>query len=246
MTIESGTTKDRRNRIVIFLAMCIFFAGWFAKDGFQKYPAKNLKWARQSLQRVENLPEPKDLKINPKVRKEALDQIKPGMRLAEVTTLLGEPTFQEGQDYCYIGRASYGWFKIVADNVIRVEEVKENTEPSESDIRNQKYFALIMAIAFLLTLGHLMRIMRARFVLDETGLAIGGKTITWEDMTHLATEDFERKGWLDLKYKAGGAELAVRLDSYCIDRFADIVNAICEKKGFTSPIRSPEEKESEQ
>jgi len=240
MTIESGTTKDRRNRIVIFVVMCLVFAGWFAHDGFNKYPAKNIKWARQSLQRVGTLPDPKDLTANPKAIIKNLEQIKSGMSLAEVKTLLGEPTFQEGKDYCYIGLASYGWFKIAADNVITVEDVKENTEPSESDIRNQKYFALVAALTALVSLGYLIRIMRVRYVLDDAGLAIRGKKIAYEDMIGLATGDYERKGWLDLKCRVGSAESFVRLDSYLIDRFDEIVNAICEKKGFQSPIKSPE------
>jgi len=236
MTIKSGTTNDRRNRVIIFLVMCAAFSGWFARDGFQKYPADNLSWARQSLQRMGNVPEPKDLKANPKALKVNLDRVQPGMSLAEVETLLGEPTFQDGEDYCFIGSASYGWFKIAGDKISSVEEVKENTEPSESDIRNQKYLAFIMAAVFIATLIHLIRIMKARVVLDDAGLAIGGKRIAWEHMDSLATKDYKRKGWLDLVYRVGNAKASVRLDSYCIARFGEIVNAICEKKGFASPI----------
>lgn len=240
MTIESGTTKDRRNRIVIFVIMCLVFASWFAYDGFKKYPAKNLKWARQCLLRVENMPEPKDLTANPKALLENLKQVKQGMTLAEVKAILGEPTFQDNQDYCYIGPAAYGWFKIYADKVKSVESVLENTEPSESDVRNQKYFGFVAGVVGLISLGHLIRVMNARYLLDDAGLTIRGKTIAWDSMIGLAATDYERKGWLDLKCKAGNTESLVRLDSYMIERFDEIVNAICEKKGFDSPIKSSE------
>lgn len=245
MTIESGTTKDRRNRIIIFLVMCIFFSVWFARDGFYSYPTKNLQWARQSLQRVENLPEPKDLRTNPKALKKNLDRVKPGMNLAKVEALLGEPTFKEGENYCYIGPASYGWFKIIADKVSSVEQVQENIEPSESDVNNQRYLACIMAVLFVLTLIHLLRVMAMRVVLDDTGLAIRGKKIAFDDMIGLAANDYERKGWLDLKYRAGDSEASVRLDNYHIERFDEIVRTICEKKHFVSPLKSPEAKEED-
>lgn len=245
MTIESRTTNDRRNRIMIFVVMCLFFAGWFAHDGYKTYPAKNIKWARQSLQRVGTLPEPKDMTTNPKALEENLKQIKPGMSLADVKAILGEPTYQEGQDYCYIGPASYGWFKIASDNVVSVEEVKQNTEPSESDIQNQKYFALVAAIIGMVALGHLIRAMGTRYILNDVGLTIGSKRITWENMASLETGEYEKKGWLDLKYKAGHDELTVRLDSYLIDKFNEIVTVICEKKGFESPIKSSNAQEIE-
>ena len=38
MRIECGTTRQRRNRIILVIIVCAVFAGWFAYDGWYKYP----------------------------------------------------------------------------------------------------------------------------------------------------------------------------------------------------------------
>ena len=155
MTIESGTTSDRRNRVLIFLAMCLFFAGWYARDGFLKYPAKNFDWARQNLARVEGLAQRTDLKTNPKALLESLNKVRPGMSVAEVKALLGEPTFANQRDCCYIGPAAYGWFTLADGKIGEVKKVEMNSEPTESDIRLNKTIAGLMGVLAVVTLVQL-------------------------------------------------------------------------------------------
>jgi len=38
MRIECGTTRQRRNRIILVIIVCGVFAAWFAYDGWYKYP----------------------------------------------------------------------------------------------------------------------------------------------------------------------------------------------------------------
>lgn len=38
MRIECGTTRQRRNRIILVIVVCGVFAAWFAYDGWHKYP----------------------------------------------------------------------------------------------------------------------------------------------------------------------------------------------------------------
>jgi hypothetical protein len=238
MTIESGTTSDRRNRIVIFLAMCVMFGAWFGLDGFIRYPAKNFAWARQNLARVEGLAQRTDLKTNPKALLESLKKVQPGMALAEVKALLGEPTFANPTDCCYIGPAAYGWFTLRDGKIDEVKKVEMNSEPSENDIRLNRTIAGLMAVIALATLVHLIRVLKQRLILDDNGLRIAGRQIGWEAMQALATQAYARKGWIDLQYASHGATASVRLDSYAIDRFDEIVTEICRRKGF-DPLARP-------
>ncbi len=238
MTIESGTTSDRRNRIIMSLGLLLLFGGWFAYDGFVAYPAKNLKWARQFLNSVPGIAARPDLRTNPQARLEILRQVTPGMPLDDVKRLLGEPTFENGTDYCYIGPASFGWYLVREGKVAEIKRVEQNSEPSESDVRNNRFIAGALVVVALGVLVHLVRVLKSRIVLDDTGLRIGGKTVAWGDMQALDAREYARKGWLDLQ--CAGSE-RVRLDSYEIDRFDEIVGGICARKGFASPLAPAED-----
>lgn len=251
MQIQSGTTSDRRTRIIIMLVMCAGLGAWFGRDGLMKYPAENLKWARESMGSVPDLPQADKLESNPRVRMANLEEVRrrlesasdrsAGLPLSEVEAVLGKSAFTNGTDHCYIGPAAFAWFKGTSDRILSVERMAESTEHSEMDITGQKVLAGVLFLGALATLIHLVRVLTSRVVLDEAGLRIGGRTIAWDAMTRLDTDTYQRKGWLDLVYQQDGREASVRLDSYHIDRFTEIVIAICARKGFPSPLRTAAE-----
>ncbi len=55
-------------------------------------------------------------------------------------------------------------------------------------------------------------------------------------MKALETEMFDKKGWVDLVYDENGAERDIRLDEYHLARFDEVIDAICERKGFRNPL----------
>ena len=63
-------------------------------------------------------------------------------------------------------------------------------------------------------------------VLDDSGLRYNGRHVPWEAMTGLRTDDYTRKGWVYLEYTAGGVTRSLRLDSYHVEKFDEIVNAM--------------------
>lgn len=235
MMIESGTTSDRRNRIVIFMVVCFAFAAWFARDGYVAYPAENLEWAQQQLPQI-----PEGLEVNPKAVLANLQRVEVGTGVAEMEGLLGKPVLIHEQKHWYIGPAAYGCFLVLGDKVRQVE-VRESGEHSESSLRTQKVFFMGMSVLGLVALGHLIRVTKLRVVLDDAGLKIRGRTIRWEEMESLDSGDYARKGWVDLVVRTGAASEPIRIDSYLIERFDDIVQAICERKGFTAPFTSQSE-----
>lgn len=262
MRIESGTTSEDFIKSLLFLVLVLVFAAWFGYDGFYGYPAKNLKWAKQHME-----PKPEDLSYNRAVNKQNLLavfqemevrngvpeerreeegtywffgpelKIEDGPPISSVTDVLGEPAMEHEGVYWFVGPAMYAKFETYRDNVEQIQ-FAESSEKSESSLMGQKIFGLlclgigiIFAIKLALTAGR-------KTVLDDSGLRIRGKHIPWEQMKELDTTDYQRKGWLDLIYEANGQAKPVRLDSYRIARFKEIINEICERKGFENPIQS--------
>jgi len=238
MTIVSGTTSDRRNRIVIFLAMCILFTGWFAIDGFVRYPAKNVKWAYQNLaQGIEGLPAPDALQTNPKALLAELQKVQTGQKVDEVKALLGAPSFESPQDLCYVGPAAFGWFVVRDGRIDEIKKVQMNSEPDENDIAWQKRVSYLMAALAVLALIHLFRVLSSKIILDDAGLRIAGRQIAWDAMQSIGSDELAAKGWVNLHYLAGHEQTSVRLDSYAIDRFEEILTEICAEKGFPCPLK---------
>ena len=115
-------------------------------------------------------------------------------------------------------------------------EVRENEQRSESDIQLQKIIGAILAAVSLVVAVKVYFVSRTRVVLDDGGLTLNRRHVPWDAMTGLATDDYDRKGWVDLEYGSNEATRSLRIDSYHIERFDEIVSAICERKQFPSPI----------
>lgn len=165
MHIESGTTKERRTRVLILFLAPLVFTGWFAYDGWIGYPRDN------------------------KVRQQA------GAGL----------------------------------------------EHSREDILTQKCMAGGCALAVIAAAVHLVRVLRTRVVLDDQGLRYGRKpVIGWDQMRGLDSQRYEAKGWVALVHQSPSGESRQRLDSYHLAGFEDMVDAICERKGFANPLPEPE------
>lgn len=248
MRIDSGTTNEHRIRLGIFLLMCVVFALYFGYDGMWGYPRKNLEWARQNLQGVPQ-EEREKVQTNPKVMLAELKRIQDqtqqpgGITLEQVKSTLGEPAAvsedkdRGGQNYWYVGPASCARLHVLGGKVREVFPF-ENVVKSENDIKMQKVFGMGLGVIAILVGLYYLRIMTMRTVLDDTGLNVKGRRqITWDQMTGLGTSDYARKGWLDMEYSVDGESRTVRLDSYHIEKFDEVVIAICERKGFANPIK---------
>jgi hypothetical protein len=239
MRIETGASSDRRNRVVIGLILCVAFAAWFAYDGFKGYPAKNIEWARQYMPAEGK---EADFWINPRATAENLEAVRDQiataartaepLRVEELTEQLGEPTFRDVRFAYYVGPAAIASFEIVDDRVVRTDRLEIQQQPSESDIRNQKVLALVLGVLAVVILVHFMRIRGTIAVVDEDGLMFHGERISWDAMESLDSSRLKAKGEVVLSYRTNGQERAVRLDSYAIEHFKEVVTAICQKKGF--------------
>lgn len=259
MRIESGTTTEHRVRLGIFLAMCAVFAAYFGYDGMWGYPAKNRDWAVQNIPNL-SVEQREAVATNPKVMMQALAQLDADQRsgvitMNEVKARLGEPAATmpadagspDAVDHWYVGPAACAELKFSGGKLRQVRPL-ENISKTESDIHMQKVLGAILAVVSLAFGVHYVRVMTMKTILDDEGLTAKGSRIAWDQMRELDACDYQRKGWLDLVYGSDGEERTVRLDSYHIAAFDEIVNTICERKGFDTPIkpRSPEHAESEE
>ena len=170
---------------------------------------------------------------NPAVTAENVEKIEPGMSLSRLEHHLGGDCEQYNQVYWYIGPAAYAEFEVIADAVSKVIKIEENSDHRESDIVMQKWIAVGLCGVLLITLSFLIRAIRTRVVLDDAGLTFNRRHIAWEAMTGLDIDEYKERGWLDLVYDDG--EL-LRLDSYHIAKFREIITEISNRKGFASPF----------
>jgi hypothetical protein len=133
----------------------------------------------------------------------------------------------------------------VADGQI-TEKVKvwPSTQHSEGDIRLQKIIAVILGAVSLVLAWNLYKTLTTSAVLDEQGLTINGRAISWEAMQELRTDQYREKGWVDLVCEVAGRRQEQRIDSYHFERFKEMITAICERKGFVSPLQSGDDNQA--
>ena len=186
-----------------------------------------------------------DLRTDPRVTPPLVASIKPGVSVAEVKARLGEPIQTYPKMIWYIGIGSFSEFKIVKGRVGPEAVHAPNSDPSETDILLQKiigFFLMVLAARFLFKY---YRLLTLRIVVDDSGLNISGRQIGWDEMVALRTEKWDRKGWVDLEYGSGGSTRLMRLDSFHIEKFDDILAALCERKGFESPVKPDADDDSD-
>ncbi len=250
MPIESGPTGERKVRSLLLFLMVFSFALWFAYDGWIGYPAENIK------ENVEQLPlEYRETAKNPRIYDTVHEGNTPAVRKlikqhfkdfptarAKLEEFYGGPPSFEIKDAIYYFGPSY--HIIFRFDAVDKDEwiVARKTEKTATSILWQKGLAIgLLAYSAYLFL-FVMRVRKTRLVLDQDGLSFRGVgPITWESMRSLDISRFSRKGFVDLMYDDNGAERRLRLDEYHLEKFDDIIDELCAKKGFENPLPLIEE-----
>lgn len=241
MKLESGPAAYDRNYYLMFLILCIALGGYFYYDYAIGYLNKNREKAREVLTPLmggaENIPE--TFPASPtKPEFEALFESKPTDPQA-IYDKLGQPLVkkptEDGKTINYFV-SDYG--------MVRLAVVGGQIDPktsivwtpwykSKEEIRLQLYCALICFAVALYVLTRVFRAATLRAVIDDEGMTYGGRRILFENMTRLC--DYSKKGWVDLYHKLGAEERKLRIDNQKIRKFDEIINTICEVKGFEDP-----------
>lgn len=225
MRIESGPTSERRNRALIMPLLMLGMGGWFGYDGWVTYPKTNLDDMRRTL--------PAEAKGEVRIDERVVETMNE-KTAAELKAELGEPPVVAGDDVRYFGRAGYLTAKSSGGKATW-SRVKYST----TDILLQRGLGVGLVAIGLGMLFQFVRLLGQRVIVDDSGLKItgrGARTVGWDQMRELRSGAYQEKGWVELVYQADGRDQQVRLDSYDIEHFDPIIEEVCRRKGFKSPL----------
>ena len=249
--LESGPAKtDRLYWLVVGLVFS-GYAGWSVYDGAIRYFEQNRQEAQKYVQQWTKLPVDFERSFTEadfeRVRKSeeppTLETIHQefGLPLPPKQKAVGPPDVERFVSV-------YGMVTVPLErgervSVHRMEWLKWHHSPD--DIRVQYYMAVVVGAVALFLLYRAFKAARLCALIDEEGLTYGGRRIAFAEMVSL--RDYNSKGWVDLYYRLGNGddEKKLRIDNQKIAKFDEIVELICEKKGFTNPVTTPEEPEEE-
>ncbi|HKQ48629.1 MAG TPA: hypothetical protein VJZ71_11210 [Phycisphaerae bacterium] len=251
MPIESGPTGERKVRSSLLFLMVLVFGFWFAYDGWIGYPGENYR------ENLEQLPADrgeanKDIRVYKTVNEEsslAANQLtkkyrgRPETIRSKLESLFGgPPSFETKDTMYYFGPAYRVTIPLDATRSDDQKVVGRATEKSATDILFQKGLGIGLLIFAAYLLVFVLRVRGTRLVLNEAGLQYCGRgPISWEAMRELDISKFSRKGHVDLVYDDNGSPRRLRLDEYHLEKFDEVIDEICARKGFENPLPTTEE-----
>jgi hypothetical protein len=248
MRIESGPALVDRIYWSIFALVCFLLAGYFFYDGEWGYLKDNRADAARALPpqfdvsfdeiELGHSPTEPDIKAL-----RARQQLK----AEDVHAALGQPvhTKREGAGQTVEYFASlYGYVTVtVRDGRVTANGISEWKPWSHSKEETDNQIRLWMPPALLIGLYAAFRAYRAntlRVVIDDEGVSYAKTRIPFDAMTSL--RDYNRKGWVDLYYRVAAGQKRLRIDNQKVAKFDEIVEAICQARGFENPVAAYQQK----
>ena len=253
MQLESGPAAYDRNYNLVIMLVGVFLGAYFLYDYQIGYPKKNLEAARKALAPllgVENVPQtlsetPTQPETQARVAElSELAKTKP-INADDVRQAFGQPLFtmpdEDGSGTLEHFVSAYGMARvpIVRGRVDPKQIYWMPWEKSKEEIRLQLYCALIAFVIGLFVLRRVYKAATLRALIDDEGMTYAGRRIPFENMVRLC--DYNLKGWIDLYYRHGPQERKLRIDNQKVRKFDEIIETLCEAKGFEDPRQVPEE-----
>ncbi len=238
MTVESGPARTDPIWQLARSAVFVGFALYFLYDGLYGYPAKNRARAIETLNSAP---------FRGKIAFETLGGVPDEadynrLRKLQVTTreglyqALGQPTFTDGATNYFVSR--YGFIRAAASG----ELTWQKWDKTKGEITGQFGWALVPAVLALPFLWKLYKATTLRVSVDGQALTYAGRRIPLADIVSL--RGYSPKGWIDLYYRAGEKEIKLRLDNEKIARFDEVVEALCQAKGFHNEVKAYAERKA--
>ncbi|MCP4590631.1 MAG: hypothetical protein GY842_07800 [bacterium] len=236
--IRSGSTNERivRTSLVTFLAAAV--AGWCFYDANIGYPMENLHRATEGLDPP--ITASGEL-ILPQVDADVPATIDPGTFLKHLKPRFGEPAWRgenaKGKDEVrYFGPA--GQLIITLDRADGI--TADRYEPAEykpqTDLDTQTWMGIVVGIVAALLLLHWARVLIVRATLTDQGLKLTGKPLVpFEAITGMQSDNYPKKGWVELEYSVDGRSGKLRMDDYRIKAFPEMIAEICRRKEYENP-----------
>ena len=244
MRVESGPASGDRNYFALVTILCLGLFGWFMRDWHHGYMNKNLAAARLELAKyvgsekaaaaVDNLPDTFD-----KPKFDTLSKT-PRLTREQVHTALGPPLHvvqQPGGETVEYFASRYGLVTVI-ERGGQVQQERLSFTPwakSRDEIEQQFYWGMLPLLLGLYFGYRLYRAVTLKATVDDEGLVYAGQRVRFADMESL--RDYSPKGWIDLYHREAGRERKLRLDNQKVQKFDEIVDAICQTKGFPNLVR---------
>jgi hypothetical protein len=245
MKLESGPAAYDRNYYLIFLILCLGLGGYFLYDFKIGYPNKNREHAQKQLTPllgadydVSALPlEPTKPIFTDLVKSKPATAAAIHEKLGDPLTIRPSET-GETVEY-FVSLYGMGVVPVLAGKPDLEKANWITWNKTKEEIALQFWCALICFAVALYVLSRVYRAARLRAVIDDEGMTYGAKRIAFASMDRLC--DYSPKGWVDLYYKHGPQERKLRIDNQKIRKFHEIIDALCEAKGFEDPRGAGEE-----
>ncbi len=235
--VHSGTTAERILRNAALALLVVVFACWFLWDGYVGYSRENVAALVNSLGlNPTQIPEVNS-NLTADEARQLLQEVADGAALEEVGYVLGDPSLEHNDAAYYVGPGGYIVVHLARGRV--QQAAWRHGLHTESELRWQRWIGYVMALAGLVSVIHLMRVVTTRVSLTDAGLKVRGRpVIPFEAMTVLSTGKHGDPGAVAIEYSIGGRAGLVRLDSYVVKELPAIVSDICERAGFPHPWES--------
>lgn len=247
--LESGPARFERFYFLAIALALLGWAGWAVYDGATGWVNTNRSKARAKLLSLV------DENLKSDVRTRASFGPQPTEKLFLQVQALNPRTFEEvrakfGQPYfdrpSTDGRTAY----FVSDygmvsvpyggiNFDGRRMTWETWYKNEDEIFQQFYWAAGVAVLALYPLFRFYQAATLRVSVDDTALHYGSLSIPIGDIRSI--RDYNKKGWVDIYYAAGGQERKLRLDNQKVARFDEIVDLLCRERGFKNPVRGEDQ-----
>lgn len=252
MTLESGPAATDRNYWLFFALLCLGASGWFLYDYKVGYLKKNREDAQKFFQ-TRGVTGPLELGENPlpSDAKDLQSKLAVGgpLSLEEIRAnpLFAKSTHSDRDAQSREPVELFGGLYGVL--TLRVKNGRVEAQGVEwakwTHTRDEVGAQLYWGLAPFLLAGYAgFRAYRAatlRAAVDEQGLTYGGTRIPFDGIVSL--RDYSPKGWIDLYYKSGEDEKKLRIDNQKIAKFDELVEAICQAKGFENPVKAAQKEE---
>ena len=235
MRLESGAPRSSKIYWMVIVVVTTAVSGWFLWDWKSGYAKKNAAHARRDL----GLTEDQALDLSASYTKtdyRKLEASKP-TGLNQISAALGEPYRKETASdgsmlVTYVSQ--YGKATVAVEGR-RVRSMTWQTWKFEKrEIEAQFYWASAVALFTLWAIFKTIKTASLRVTMDDEGMRYDGMKIAYADMFELT--GFSPKGWVFLNYRAGGQEQKLRLDNQRVEKYEEIILAICDNTDLKSPF----------
>jgi hypothetical protein len=236
--ILSGTTTERIARTGLLMILVSGYAAWSLVDGNVRYPQANVISVFEDHLGIEP-PEPLPV-INPELTEQQVPEIAVGEPLDAVATRLGTAPFNHSGAAYFFGDGGFVRLELRDDRVLAGQWI-HGPKYSATSLRTQRIIGYVLAPIGFLFILQFVRVVTTRVSLTDAGLKVQGKPlIPFEAMTgvRIGKAAGLSSEVAAVDYTLNGLDGTVRLNSYVVNKQADIITAICEKKGFPQPEKA--------